>query len=117
MVGGLFSGVNGFNRSNLVRLNVDGTLDSTFNAGSIVNVYQVEIQNGKYVVYSDRLLRMNSDGTTDSTFQAGIFSSTGNSSITFIVQPDGTIIAGGNFSIVNSTPQSNIAPTQSGRLG
>ena len=109
LVGGSFSGVNGFNRSNLVRLNADGTLDSTFNAGSISTVKQVEVQNGKYVVYTDRLLRLNSDGTTDSTFQAAVFTSTGNNTVTFIVQPDGTIIAGGNFSNVNSVAQSNIA--------
>ena len=110
LVGGSFSGVNGFNRQNLVRFNSDGTLDSSFNAGSIAAVSQVEISaNGKYIVYSDRLIRLNNDGTLDAGFQAGIFSSTGNSTITFITQPDGSIIAGGDFTSVNGSIQSNIA--------
>jgi len=114
MVGGLFSAVNGLSRTNLARLNADGTLDSSFTAGSIASVEQIEIQaDGKYVVVisSYKVVRLNNNGTTDTTFQSPIFS-TDTDVMTYIqilVEPDGSIIAVGNFRSVNGVPRSRIA--------
>lgn len=96
VVGGSFSGVNGFARTNLVRLNSDGSLDTSFNAGSIAGVKQIERQiDGKYIVIAGNVVvRLNVDGTTDNAFQ----SLTNNGTVNVILlQPDGTVIVGGNF--------------------
>ena len=112
LVGGSFSGVNGFNRTNLVRFNTDGTLDNSFNAGNVTTVYQLQIQpDGKFIISSQyTLVRLNNTGTTDTTFQSPTVSSTQTELINaFILQPDGTIIIGGNFSVVNGVGRTNIA--------
>ncbi len=104
LVGGTFNGVDGFNRSNLVRLNVDGTLDVAFNAGNVGSVSIIELYpNGKYIVSSGSgLLRLNNDGTTDATFQSPGF----NGSIYAVfVQADGSIIVGGSFTEVRNIPR------------
>ena len=96
MLGGSFSGVNGFSRGNLVRLNADGSLDQTLNAGSISPVSQIEVQaDGKYLVLANTLLRLNNNGTSDSSFQTQAFSD--GSILSFVLQTDGSIIIGGSF--------------------
>ena len=107
LVGGTFNGVDGFNRSNLVRLNADGTLDAAFNAGNIGSVSIIELYpNGKYIISSGNgLLRLNNDGTTDATFQSPGF----NGSIyAVLVQPDGSIIVGGSFTEVRNIPRQRL---------
>ena len=96
VVGGTFSGVNSISRNNLIRLNSNGTLDTTFNAGNITAVSLVETYpNGKYLVYSaSGLVRLNNDGTTDTSFQIPNLRGIVNA---ILVQPDGTIILGGNL--------------------
>jgi uncharacterized delta-60 repeat protein len=113
MVGGTFSGINGFNRSNLSRLNADGSLDTSFNAGSIGSILQVErLSDGKYFVISNgALLRRNSDGTADASFPAPATQLNGSSNgfiRRFLVQPDGNIVIGGEFTKVNSSFRNNI---------
>ncbi|MFN2391106.1 MAG: FG-GAP-like repeat-containing protein, partial [Pyrinomonadaceae bacterium] len=108
MVGGTFNAVNGFARQNLVRLNADGSLDAAFNAGSISQVNQIEIlPDGKYLVLTtNTLARLNNNGTTDAAFR----SPNTNAAINvFLVQPDGTIIIGGNFTSVNNITRSRLA--------
>ena len=81
IVGGAFSIVNGYTRNRLVRLNSDGTEDTSFytNLGTGFGgnwTYTVEVQSdGKIVVGGaftslngntrNRLVRLNSDGTED----------------------------------------------------
>ncbi len=101
LVGGSFTGINGFNRSNLVRLNTDGNLDPTFNAGNIGSVTVIEIYtNGQFIVTSGTsLVRLNQDGTTDSKFQSPGFNAIING--VFVV-PDGSLIVVGDFTAVAS---------------
>ncbi len=109
LVGGTFTGVNGFSRSNLVRLNADGSLDTTFNAGSISSTGQIARQaDGKYIVnLFSRLVRLNVDGTTDNTFQS---LTTGSLTINaFSIMPDGSIIIGGSFAGVGGFPRARLA--------
>ena len=87
IVSGSFSyTLNGVNKSNVVRLNTDGSIDSTFNLGAIIqDLYPVffggknrtAIQsNGKILVAASRFpngselspTRFNSDGSKDSNF-------------------------------------------------
>ena len=114
VIGGRFSGVSGFSRTNLVRLNPDGTLDATFNAGNISPVLLLETSpNGKYIVWgSGKLFRLNNDGTSDDTFQSlNLIASAGNFQGIFAisVQPDGSVVIGGNFTNIRGVPRSNAA--------
>ncbi len=110
LIGGSISGVNGFNRSNLVRLNADGSLDQTFNASGIAVVSQIEQQtDGKILALTNTLVRRNSDGSADSSFQSPTFTFSTSVLVRFILQPDGSIILGGNFLTVNDLARANIA--------
>jgi uncharacterized delta-60 repeat protein len=83
IIGGSFTSYNGVTANKIIRLNVDGSIDSTFSTGSGFNgnVHSIGIQsNGKIIVggkftsyngsnFTQRLCRINSNGTFDSTFQ------------------------------------------------
>jgi uncharacterized delta-60 repeat protein len=106
LIGGIFTGVNGFNRVNLVRFNADGTLDTAFNAGSISGVNQVQVQtDGKYVVLTTSLIRLNNNGTADTTFQSPTVTI-----LDYLVQPDGSVIIGGTFAFVNGSNIARLKP-------
>jgi uncharacterized delta-60 repeat protein len=108
IIGGNFTVYNGVGRVRIARLNVDGTLDPTFNpvAGFVGNVNTMSIQSdGKIVVggsftsyngvQSSRIIRLNTDGSRDITFNTGTgFNSTVNATV---VQNDGKILVGGIF--------------------
>jgi uncharacterized delta-60 repeat protein len=103
MVGGVFNGVNGFSRQNMVRLNADGTLDPSFNAGSIPSVYKLFRQpDGKYIVHTGFegavISRRNTDGSADASFTTPAINGT---IYTMLVQGDGGILVGGSFSVPN----------------
>lgn len=84
LVGGQFNSYNGVPVTQFMRLNLDGSIDTTFNMGtgfagfaSTVNV--IELQNdgkilicGGFSTYNDinvtRMIRLNTDGTRDLTF-------------------------------------------------
>lgn len=111
VIGGSFSTVNGISRSNIARLNADGSNDSTFNPGVGANdvVYAVLVQtDGKIVVggafttingSSKRMLaRLNADGSVDSTFTPPTFGSgTGWRVESLAAQTDENIVVGGTF--------------------
>ena len=112
LVGGQFTSYNGTSRSSIIRLNVDGTVDSGFNIGTGFDgaVLTIKIQpNGKILVggsfnnYNgvgyDGIVRLNSDGTTDNTFVVG----NGVDGVTYEIslQPDGKILLVGGFSNFN----------------
>jgi uncharacterized delta-60 repeat protein len=122
LVGGLFERVGGVPIRNLVRLNADGSVDSTFSAARSPlydYVYALAVQgDGKILVggafayygttssYNDvgRLIRLNADGTLDSTFALGAGF---NAPVTSLaLQTDGRIIVGGNFTTLDSKPVS-----------
>ncbi|WP_343634867.1 T9SS type A sorting domain-containing protein [Fluviicola sp.] len=85
LIGGHFSTYNGVSRVNIARLNTDGTLDASFNAGtgslssmSYVNAIRLQT-DGKMVVggsfddfngnmYVHNIMRLNSNGSIDLTF-------------------------------------------------
>jgi uncharacterized delta-60 repeat protein len=113
LVGGAFTTFNGATENRLIRLNSDGSKDTSFNIGSGFNnvVYSVAVQSdGKILVGGDfttftgatqnRLIRLNSDGSKDTSFNVGSGFS-GTTSNTFVnsvvVQSDGKILAGGAF--------------------
>ncbi|MGW8185212.1 MAG: Ig-like domain-containing protein [Candidatus Moraniibacteriota bacterium] len=122
IIGGDFTKYNGTSINRIARLNVDGTLDTTFNVGTGANsysVYAIAIQSdGKIIIGGDfatyngttvnRIARLNIDGTLDTTFV-----STGIGMFTYIqtisIQSDGKIIIGGNFTAYSGTAINRIA--------
>ena len=123
---GWFTAYNGTARSRIARLNVDGSLDTSFNPGSGVEcigapwcaVWAVAIQaDGKVVISGDfnryngreriRIARLNTDGTLDESFNPG--TGTNWAPLGLAIQNDGKIIIGGDFVTYNGTPRNNIA--------
>src|SRR5204863_9735968 len=84
LVGGDFTGISGFAATRIVRLNADGSVDTTFNTGlgadGVVNSITVQ-PDGKVVIGGDfltvngvprtRVARLNADGSVDTGFSIG----------------------------------------------
>jgi hypothetical protein len=66
---------------------------------------------GNFTLYNgvtrNRIVRLNSDGTIDNAFNIGT-GFTGDTLTTMILQPDGKILVGGNFTSYNSTTRNRI---------
>jgi uncharacterized delta-60 repeat protein len=116
LVSGNFTSISGQSRSVLVRLNTDGSLDSTFNHTIVGRVEAiVPLANGQIVVGgnlssvggSDRgdLVRLNADGSVDAGFSPNVSGSVW----TCIVQPDGKIVIGGTFNFVGGMNSPELA--------
>jgi uncharacterized delta-60 repeat protein len=118
-VGGEFTSFNGVSVNRLVRLNLDGTLDTTFDVGTGFNSTVVDIaltSEGKIVVAGDfttfrgssqnRIVRLNTDGTKDTSFNIG----TGfNGQPTRIeINNAGKVYAGGAFTSFNGTSRNYV---------
>ena len=119
LVGGRFLNFNGVARVRLLRLNADGSLDTTFTPGLGPNQPVVSIQmqpDGKSLVCGNftsfngvvraGIVRLNADGSVDNTFDTGV-GATGlvNGAI---VQDDGKIIVYGGFNFFNNQPRVKI---------
>ncbi len=120
IIGGNFSAYNGTARNNIARLNVDGSLDTSFNPGTGFNgtVYSLVLQNdGKLVVgglftafnstVRNFISRLNSDGSLDNSFNSGNGFNGLVSSIA--LQSDGNMVVGGQFTAINAVPRTRIA--------
>ncbi|MFT3868715.1 MAG: hypothetical protein QM715_09460 [Nibricoccus sp.] len=120
LVGGLFTSFNQTPCGHIVRLNSDGSRDSTFNPGSGFNsnVYSIVVQpDGRILVggsfYSVNgteqkcIARLNSDGSRDISFSTGLGFDWRVSSLA--LQPDGRIVAAGWFSTFNGAAVNCIA--------
>jgi uncharacterized delta-60 repeat protein len=119
VIGGLFTTFTGTTQNRLIRLNSDGTKDTSFNIGTAFNnsVTSIAIQNdGKIVVggnfttftgtTQNRIVRLNSNGTKDTSFNIGTgFNNIVNS---LTIQNDGKIVVGGNFTTFTGTTQNRI---------
>ena len=123
LIGGAFEKTTSPTRTNLARLNIDGTVDATFtvtipNIGSS-NIRKIVIQpDGKILIAGDftsvngvgrtNIARLNANGTLDETFTARVGATT--SSVSDMELMDyGQILIGGSFSSVNGVLRTNIA--------
>jgi uncharacterized delta-60 repeat protein len=110
ITGGYFTTYSGVSRNRIIRLNSDGTVDSTFNIGTGFNnpVIKIALQSdgkilvgGTYTSYSgatiNRIIRLNTDGTRDTTFTVG--SGSNNTIYAITVQSDGKILIGGSITL------------------
>jgi uncharacterized delta-60 repeat protein len=109
IIGGNFSTYSGsINAGNLVRLNTDGTRDTTLNVGTAGfngQVNDIRIQSdgkivavGNFTTYSgstrNRIVRLNTNGTYDTTFNIGTGLNAGTNCVA--IQSDGKILVGGS---------------------
>jgi len=133
---GQFASLNGQPRTNIARLNADGTLESTntFNSGTGVSgggnaVYAVALQpDGKIVICGNfttvngqprnRIARLNPDGTVDPTFQAqanlpaGPFDCCGEVR-SIAIQADHQVLLGGDFTTLGGRCATNFGRLKS----
>ena len=110
LVGGYFSSYNGVAAANIIRLNANGTRDTSFNIAYADwwGVHAIAIQNdGKILVGAGQdaagrgtsFVRLNSNGTLDTSFIIGTGFTGYVNSIT--IQPNGKILVGGTFGSYN----------------
>ncbi len=108
LVGGYFASYNGTTSNKIIGLNSNGSIDTSFNIGRGFNdyVYTIILQpDGKILVggYFDSyngttsryIIRLNSNGSIDTSFNIG--AGFDGSVRTIILQPDGKILVGGEF--------------------
>jgi uncharacterized delta-60 repeat protein/uncharacterized repeat protein (TIGR01451 family) len=116
LVGGRFNNFNGISTNKIVRLNTDGSFDSTFQIGSTLNghVYSVSLYGNKIYLGGyfnglgkNYIIRLNDNGSVDSSFNSGFGFDSGVRNVE--IQIDGKIIVSGEFTIYNGIPRSRIA--------
>ena len=121
VIGGAFTNVSGVNRGRIARLNLDGSLDTSFDPGSGADnpVYAVVIQpaDGRVVIAGDftsingiarnRIARLNTDGSVDSTFTPAGGANGAVRSVA--VDGSGRILLSGDFTTVNGSAFSGVA--------
>lgn len=119
LVGGNFNEYNGSPENKIIRLNADGSIDTSFNTGSGFNniVRSISTQNdgkilvgGYFTEYNglteNNIIRLDADGSKDATFNTGVgFNDTVN---TISVQNDGKILVGGEFTEYSAMTESKI---------
>jgi uncharacterized delta-60 repeat protein len=120
LIGGSFTSYNGTARSRIARLNSDGSLDASFNPGTGTNadVTTLAVQaDGKILIggyfssYNGTarncIARLNSNGSLDTSFDPG----TGSDATvnTVVVQADGKVIIGGEFTSYNGIGRNYLA--------
>ena len=112
LVSGQFTAWNGTTVGRIVRLNSDGTLDTTFttNTGTGTNniIRSIAVQSDGKILVSGQftswngtnvgyIVRLNSDGTRDTTFTTNNGTGANNIVYSIAIQPDGKILVGGQF--------------------
>jgi uncharacterized delta-60 repeat protein len=121
VIGGDFTTVDNFVFNHVARLLPDGSLDASFNpgAGADGNVLAVAVQpDGRVLVGGEfttmnntnrlRLARLNGDGKLDLSFDLGINGV--NAAVrAIVIQPDGRVLIGGEFSQVSGVARSFVA--------
>lgn len=120
LVCGDFTVFNTKTANRIIRLNPDGTIDSSFSPISGANnaIYSMRLQPdnkiviaGTFTTYDgvarNRIARLNSNGTLDTTFTIGTGANNTISSV--LIQEDGKIIIGGNFTTIAGASSNRIA--------
>jgi uncharacterized delta-60 repeat protein len=121
-VGGNFTSYNGTTANGIIRINTDGSVDTTFNSGgsgfnSVVNKIAIQTDGkiicaGTFTTYNgtgaNGIIRLTTTGAIDGTFAYGTaFGGTPNI-IALAIQTDGKILVGGTFTTYNGTGANRI---------
>jgi len=123
LIGGGFNTVNGTNRNRIARLNANGSLDGSFNPGTGVAgayVSAIALQpDGKVLIAGDfyalngtnrnNIARLNASGSLDTSFDPGTGENSNRTVLSVALQPDGKVLIGGMFTIINGMNRSRIA--------
>jgi uncharacterized delta-60 repeat protein len=120
VAGGLFTSFNNVVRRYIARLNLDGSLDTTFNPGGGPNGALVGLAlqpDGKVLIGGfftlvagtprSHIARLNPNGSLDLTFDPG--NGTSNNVAPIALQADGKIVFGGDFTNFSGVPCGRIA--------
>jgi uncharacterized delta-60 repeat protein len=120
LIVGSFGYYNTAKRRNIARINVDGSVDTSFqtNPGPDWPVHSLALQpDGKVLIGGDfatydgvpraSIARLDSDGGLDTTFDPG--SGLNNRAAALALQPDGKIVIVGGFTTFNGVPTPRIA--------
>jgi len=116
VLAGSFESVNGAPRTNIARLNSNGTLDTSFTAGTDASPNALALQtDGRILIggafstvngqLHDHIACLNTNGALDTNFLA----ITDGNVDSFAIQPDGKVLIAGNFNTVNSQSRHHIA--------
>lgn len=120
IIAGVFTHYNGTPANHIARLQMDGSLDTSFHTGTGANslILAATLQSdqkiligGGFMSYNgtarNNIARLNADGSLDPSFDPG---SGANSTVyALAVQPDGKILVGGNFTTFNGTTMNYLA--------
>jgi uncharacterized delta-60 repeat protein len=126
IVTGTFTSFNGVPKSGILRLNPDGSLDPSFDAGTgpSATIYALAIQadgsllvGGKFTTFNgvsrSGIVRLKDDGSVDASFNPGtgfgprpVDANMGIYALT--IQPDEKILAGGDIGSYNGTPRNSL---------
>ncbi|HEV2693744.1 MAG TPA: Calx-beta domain-containing protein, partial [Verrucomicrobiae bacterium] len=134
IIGGDFDSVNGISSGGVARLNVDGSVDTSFNpgigtynpdTGSTDPINAITLQaSGQILIgggfsYLDLnsasgIARLNTDGTVDTTFACGTgtynpVTRSADTVFAITLQADGSILIGGDFQNYNQTRRIGVA--------
>ncbi|MGI8494138.1 MAG: carboxypeptidase regulatory-like domain-containing protein [Pyrinomonadaceae bacterium] len=122
LIGGFFFDSFGQSYKGLVRLNSNGSLDSSFSANSTGGANSVVrkivrqtdgrfLIGGNFTAYNgvarNRVARINADGTLDSTFNPG--TGANGTVLDIALQADNKILIGGVFTTYNGTSRNRLA--------
>jgi uncharacterized delta-60 repeat protein len=117
LVGGSFLRYKGLNVSKIIRLDLNGNLDTTFIAGNIAGTVNevIALPDNKIIIsgsftaingkFAGRMARLFSDGSLDTTFFANVSGRIRDMHL----QKDGKIIIAGDFTTVNGQSVQRIA--------
>lgn len=112
--GGNIDTFNGIPTNEVILVNNDGTLDTTFNSGELETVYSIiPAENGQLIVIADfvalhsSVMRINEDFTIDYSFNMG--SGANHRVYTVAVRGDNKTYLGGRFNRYNGEPRRSIA--------
>jgi uncharacterized delta-60 repeat protein/uncharacterized repeat protein (TIGR01451 family) len=120
LIGGFFTQVISTNRNRIARLNVDGTLDGSFNPGAGADnpVFAITVQpdgrilvGGAFSSFNSTnvpgIVRLNTNGTVDLGFKPG--SGANGPVYAIALQSDAKVLIGGDFTMVNGVSRQRIA--------
>ena len=119
LVAGNFTKYNGVTVNRLIRLNFDGTLDTSFSTGTGFNftVYSIAVQPdgkilaaGSFSKYNglavNKVIRLFSNGDLDSSFTIG--TNPNDTPNLLLLQTDGKVLVGGDFTIFDGKAYSKL---------
>jgi uncharacterized delta-60 repeat protein len=125
LVGGIFTDFNSVASNFIIRLNKDGSIDSSFQTNSAASlpgefISSIAVQSdGKIVaggnfssirnVTVNNIIRLNSDGTNDSAFISNTGTGANGAINVVLVQADGKILLAGAFTSFNGTSVNRLA--------